>query len=67
LLDEIDYWEIDPAWDGKVFRSAGQVVRSRKNEPAGGEIRLPAPAGAGPLCLRMVGAYGGQVEQAWSF
>jgi DNA modification methylase len=28
-LDEIVYWEVDPDWDRRIFRSAGQVTRKR--------------------------------------
>ncbi len=27
--EEIDYWEVDPGWDGKVFHSAAQACRPR--------------------------------------
>jgi DNA modification methylase len=27
--EEIDYWEVDPAWDGTLFRSAFQAIRPR--------------------------------------
>jgi DNA modification methylase len=33
---ELDYWELDPAWDGKIFNSAAQVRRPIRN----GEIPL---------------------------
>jgi DNA modification methylase len=39
-LQEIDFWEIDPAWDGQVFRSAAQAWRPRKGEIAA-EVALP--------------------------
>jgi site-specific DNA-methyltransferase (adenine-specific) len=35
LLSDLDYWEIDPAWDGQVFRSADQATRPHKK----GQIR----------------------------
>lgn len=31
-LPELDYWEIDPVWDGKVFRSAVQASRPLRNQ-----------------------------------
>jgi DNA modification methylase len=34
--DDLDYWELDPDWDGKIFKSAAQVVRPIRN----GEIAL---------------------------
>ena len=33
-LANIDFWEIDPAWDGQVFRSAAQAWRPRRGEIA---------------------------------
>ena len=27
ICDDIDYWEIDPHWDGDIFHSAAQAVR----------------------------------------
>jgi len=38
LIDppELDYWEIDPDWDGKIFKSALQVIQPIRN----GELPL---------------------------
>ncbi len=36
LAEELDYWEIDPCWDGEVFRSAAQALRPlRKKDYTG--------------------------------
>lgn len=51
-LAGLDFWEVDPSWDGKVFRSAAQAVRTRTN-PAPGTIRLPQLS-AGEMCVRAV-------------
>jgi len=40
LLADLDYWEIDPAWDGQVFRSAAQATRPRKNGCIRSQISL---------------------------
>lgn len=54
LADSIDAWEIDPAWDGSVFRSAAQAFRPRTQEPIRDHLTIPpAPAG-GRLCLRWI-------------
>jgi site-specific DNA-methyltransferase (adenine-specific) len=45
---ELEYWEVDPDWDGVTFRSAAQAVRAARSEQiprvlnikTGGEIRL---------------------------
>jgi site-specific DNA-methyltransferase (adenine-specific) len=35
LLTDLDYWEVDPTWDGQVFCSAAQATRPHKK----GQIR----------------------------
>jgi DNA modification methylase len=48
----LDYWEIDPAWDRKVFRSAYQARRSNRTAEISMEIKLPgAPMN---ICVRAV-------------
>jgi len=41
LLSELDFWEVDPAWDGKIFRSAAQERRPRKTGSMSGHLSLP--------------------------
>jgi DNA modification methylase len=41
LLTELDYWEVDPAWDGQVFRSAAQATRPHKKGQIRSQISLP--------------------------
>ncbi|HEX6271291.1 MAG TPA: site-specific DNA-methyltransferase [Anaerolineales bacterium] len=55
----LDYWEVDPDWDGKTFRSAAQAVRPVRN----GEIpdKLNIKAG-GNVCIRLVSAEGEQFQ-----
>jgi len=50
-LDEVDYWEVDPDWDGKVFRSAGQAVRPVRGHEIPGYIEVKAGC-SGNLCVR---------------
>ena len=40
-LDEVDYWEADPDWDGEVFRSAAQAIRPLRDGGVPGELELP--------------------------
>jgi site-specific DNA-methyltransferase (adenine-specific) len=40
-LEELDYWEIDPVWDRKIFRSAVQAVRPRKKELVPARLDFP--------------------------
>ncbi len=37
----LDHWEVDPAWDGKVFRSAAQARRQNRTNVIPLEIKLP--------------------------
>jgi DNA modification methylase len=53
ILPGVDFWEVDPAWDGKIFHSAAQAVRPRKNQPITGAIHLPVTPGKS-VCVRWV-------------
>ena len=49
---ELDYWEIDPAWDGKIFRSAIQAWRPNRSAEIPLEIKMPVvPTN---VCVRAV-------------
>ncbi|HEX9616864.1 MAG TPA: hypothetical protein VGA03_05570, partial [Anaerolineales bacterium] len=67
LLEDLDYWEVDPAWDGKIFRSASQAVRPRKNETIPAHLNLPSRPGSGqeggerPVGVRLVKINGERV------
>ena len=39
---ELDYWEVDPAWDGKLFHSAIQACRPNRTGEILRELKLPA-------------------------
>jgi DNA modification methylase len=41
-LDSIDYWEVDPAWDGKLLRSAQQAVRLYGKQMVIDHLELPS-------------------------
>jgi len=57
---ELDYWEVDPAWDGNTFHSAMQARRPIRNGNIPLEIKLPAlPANA---CVRAVTVDGQQIQ-----
>jgi len=54
-LSEMDYWEVDPAWDGQIFRSAVQVLRPRKKKPIASQVDLPQiPFDSRTACVRTV-------------
>jgi DNA modification methylase len=53
ILPALDYWEVDPDWDGNIFRSAAQAVRPRKTQPIASELFLPVLPGK-RSCVRWV-------------
>ena len=56
---DLDYWEVDPDWDGIVFKSAAQAQRPLRN----GEIPLELKIKAGRnLCVRLVTSQGEQYQ-----
>ncbi len=57
LLD-LDYWEVDPAWDGQVFRSAAQAIRPRKVGEIAAELALPQSSEGKPVAIRLVTVQG---------
>ena len=48
----LDYWEVDPDWDGKIFRSVFQARRSNRSAEISLEIKLPAAPTN--VCVRAV-------------
>ncbi|HEY5668606.1 MAG TPA: site-specific DNA-methyltransferase [Anaerolineales bacterium] len=65
---DLDYWEVDPAWDGQVFSSAAQAVRPRRKGTIPLELMLPdssKPSGSPggyPRCARLVTTTGEQYQ-----
>jgi len=57
---QLDYWEADPAWDGKIFRSAMQARRPNRS----GEIplKIKLPAAPTNVCVRAVTTAGEQIQ-----
>jgi site-specific DNA-methyltransferase (adenine-specific) len=53
-VPELDYWEVDPAWDGSVFRSVLQASRPRAKASLARSVALPAQMPRERLCIRMV-------------
>jgi DNA modification methylase len=54
LLPNLDYWEIDPAWEGQVFHSAAQALRPRDKQLLPGELTLPQVPEPREIAVRMV-------------
>jgi DNA modification methylase len=57
---ELDYWEVDPDWDGLTFRSAAQAVRPGRSR--GIPHSLKVKTGGDTLCLRFVSVDGEQYQ-----
>ena len=57
---ELDYWEVDPAWDGECFRSAAQAFRPNGSGEMSRELNVKAGRRA---CVRLVTIDGGQAQQ----
>ena len=47
----IDYWEIDPAWDGKIFKSAAQAQRPLRSGEIPNELKIKT---GHRICIRLV-------------
>ncbi len=56
----VDYWEVDPAWDGAVFRSAAQAQRSIRGADLPEEIRIKTGRN---VCVRLVTIQGEMVQR----
>ncbi len=59
---DLDYWEVDPFWDGKVFRSAAQAVRPRRGQPIPDRLVLIIEANERPIYVRWVSVEGKRGE-----
>ncbi len=57
---ELDYWDVDPDWDGVSFRSAMQARRPNRAGKIPLEIKLPAAPTN--VCLRAVTVDGQQIQ-----
>ena len=56
---ELDYWEVDPAWNGSIFKSARQAIRPVRS----GEVPLELKIKTGDnLCVRFVTVEGKQFQ-----
>jgi DNA modification methylase len=59
-LETLDYWEVDPAWDGRVFCSAAQAVRPLKNKAIPAKLQFPTLRQECPVGVRLVEIDGSQ-------
>jgi DNA modification methylase len=56
---ELDYWEVDPNWDGVTFKSAAQVQRPVRSGTISRHLKIRA---GGKVCIRLVTTQGEQFE-----
>jgi hypothetical protein len=57
---DLDYWEVDPAWDGKIFKSAAQAQRHIRN----GELSRGIKIKTGPhMCVRLITVKGKMLQR----
>jgi len=56
---DLDYWEVDPDWDGKIFRSMSQAKRPVRSGDIPMELNIKA---GGNICIRLVTAKGRQYQ-----
>jgi len=54
FLFDTDYWEIDPAWDGKIFHSVAQACRPLKKGDIPTELPVPGTISGKRVCIRTV-------------
>ncbi len=62
VQEKIDYWEADPAWDGKIFRSAVQSTRPKKKSHINTLMNIPTQYSNKPVCTRCVFINGEQTQ-----
>ena len=52
---DLDYWEVDPNWNGVTFKSAAQASRPIRNGRIPRELNIKAGSN---LCVRLVTSQG---------
>lgn len=56
---DLDYWDVDPDWDGKMFRSAIQAKRPVRSGDIPMQLKIKA---GGNACVRLVTVKGKQYQ-----
>jgi len=57
--EDIDYWEVDPDWDGTTFKSANQAVRPVRRGDIPRELKIKTGR---RVCIRLVNIKGQQFQ-----
>jgi len=61
-LRQLEYWEVDPDWDGQTFRSAAQAIRPRHEQDIPDQLSLPDTVGENPVCARFLDLNGERTQ-----
>ena len=56
---DVDFWEVDPDWDGKMFKSAAQGQRHARSGDLPLELKIKT---GGKVCIRLVTVEGKQFQ-----
>lgn len=56
---DLDYWEVDPDWDGETFKSAAQASRPNRSGEVPRELKIKIGR---RVCIRLVTATGKQYQ-----
>jgi hypothetical protein len=56
---DVDFWEVDPAWDGKTFRSAAQAQRHGRSGEIPMQLKIKI---GGKVCIRLITVEGKQFQ-----
>jgi site-specific DNA-methyltransferase (adenine-specific) len=56
---DLDYWEVDPNWDGKIFKSAAQAKRPVRSGDVPLELKIKVGSN---VCIRLVTIKGKQYQ-----
>ncbi len=56
----LDYWEVDPSWDGTTFRSAAQAQRPIRSDELAHELRIKTGRRS---CVRLVTVEGEMIQR----
>jgi len=56
---DVDYWEVDPDWDGKIFKSAMQAKRPVRSGELPRTLKIKTE---GNICIRLVTIKGKQYQ-----
>ena len=61
LVSKVEYWEVDPDWQGEIFHSRFQAVRPLRKGDLPSSLILPETEGK--VCVRIVLVSGEQIHQ----